>query len=194
MPYLYAEQPEDPHPAVHEVELFPAPPPDGADAAAWGRWVPTFMDRFIQAWSNFELSADYTPSEWAGPLYGFPARAASLLEDAHTAVLRFQGDWSFHAADHATRIAEHLLATRDHITNGRHGEVDLDKLRVVLRLLNLAVSPSPAAPQAATGEPDSGTTETGFRAPSPPAEWPPSPPPPQPAPLKLSSLDGHSLT
>ena len=194
MSYLHAEQPEDPHAALHEVELFPAPPSDGADAAAWGHWVPTFIERFIQAWSNFELTADYTPSEWAGPLYGFPARAASLLEHAHTALLRFQGDWSFHAPDHATRIAEHLLSTRDHITNGRHGEVDLDKLRIDLRLLTLAVDSSPAAPQGASPESDSDTTETGFRGSSPRAEWSPSSPPPTQVPLKLPSLDGHSLT
>ncbi len=194
MQYVHAEQPEDPHSVVHEVELFPAPPSDGADVAAWGHWVPTFIDRFIQAWSNFELTADYTPSEWAGPLYGFPARAASLLEQAHTALLRFQDDWSFHADDHATRIAEHLLATRDHITNGRHGAVDLDKLRIDLRLLTLAINPLPAAPQATRPEPDPDTTETPFRGSSPPTEWSPSPPPHQQDPLKLSSLDGHSLT
>ena len=194
MANLHTEQPEDPHPAVQEVELFPAPPSDSANAAAWGHWVPTFIERFIQAWSNFELTADYTPSEWAGPLYGFPARAASLLEHAHTALLRFQGDWSFHPADHAQRVAEHLLTTRDHITNGRHGAVDLDKLRIDLRLLTLAINPSQAAPQATGPEPDSGTTETCFRASLPPAEWSPSPPPPQQSPLKLSSLDDHSLT
>jgi len=123
--------------AASSSELFPDPPPDPDDAAAWGQWAVEFFDQFCGIWTCWRLTwgwrekrsyrrgDPYAPwsveredrviRTWHAFETGDPPRrlrdAPRLLDALSGAVQAFseQSMWTFESTKQADEVAQALL-------------------------------------------------------------------------------------